>query len=254
MEVLTQDSSFTQFSKEFGESYHSTSDGALKETLHKHILPSFMFCKERKKLKVLDICFGLGFNTLCFVDFLKKENYKGKVEVHSPELNKALIQSLSNHKYPKNFDLEILDSLIATNFYKKDNLEIFLHIGDARAILPTLKGDFDIVFQDAFSPLKNPFLWTFEYFKTLYKLSKKDCIITTYSQNSSMLYSAFLCGFKSFLVKQKEVRDSVIFLKTQEMPKIECINILEIKAIDILHKIKTNENLKMLSDSKPFSA
>ena len=251
MKVLTQDKSFTQFSNEFQEAYHCISDGALKETLHKHIIPAFSFAKDKSELKILDICFGLGFNTLCFIAYAKAHNFCGNLEIHSPEKNITLLSSLTAHPYPSLLDSKILLSLIQKHYYCENNLSITLHIGDAREILPTLKTKLDIVFQDAFSPKKNPTLWSYEYFKMLFSLTNEDCLLTTYSQNSSMLYTAFLCGFKSFLVRQKEVRDSIILLKSPIYPPslLESSNILSITPIDMAHKIATNKNLKALYDS-----
>ena len=54
MQILTKDSTITLYSEQFDEAYHCANDGALQETLHKHILPAFTLKKENKKLKVLD--------------------------------------------------------------------------------------------------------------------------------------------------------------------------------------------------------
>ncbi|CAA6820277.1 MAG: SAM-dependent methyltransferase (EC, partial [uncultured Sulfurovum sp.] len=58
--VLCEDGSKTLFSKEFDEPYHSTKDGALHESLEKHVKPALQIKKMSKKLVILDICFGLG--------------------------------------------------------------------------------------------------------------------------------------------------------------------------------------------------
>ena len=79
-------------------------------------------------------------------------------------------------------------------------------------------------------------------------LTSNDCIITTYSQNSSMLYSAFLAGFKSYTLKKANTRDSIVLTKTQEIPCLESSNILEVLKVDISHKIATNKNLVGLYD------
>jgi len=43
--ILTNDGTATLYSKEFDESYHSQKDGALRESLEKHIIPAFKFSK-----------------------------------------------------------------------------------------------------------------------------------------------------------------------------------------------------------------
>ena len=40
--VLTKDGSFSAYSEQYDEHYHSINDGALNETLHKHIVPDYI--------------------------------------------------------------------------------------------------------------------------------------------------------------------------------------------------------------------
>lgn len=46
--LLCEDGTNTLFSKEFNEPYHSTKDGALHESLEKHVKPSFLRKKESR--------------------------------------------------------------------------------------------------------------------------------------------------------------------------------------------------------------
>lgn len=266
MQIFTKDSSITLYNTSFCEAYHNANDGALQETLHKHILPALSLKMQEPILSVLDICFGLGFNTLCLVHTAHSLRFKGKIFIHSPELDSNLLSKLLKHPYPKELEneLAILESLVARHYYKEQDLEIVLYLGNAREILKgflardskdTPRGiaqnpmRFNIVFQDAFSPLKNRDLWTYEYFKTLYALSSKEVIITTYSHHSCMLYSAYLAGFYAFKLHQKAVRDSVLFMKSQEIPNLSLDNVLQITPINLTHKIKTNPKLWGLYDA-----
>ena len=61
--VLCEDGTHTLYSVEFDEPYHSTKDGALHESLQKYVIPTLRIKKNRQKLVILDICFGLGYNT-----------------------------------------------------------------------------------------------------------------------------------------------------------------------------------------------
>jgi len=70
--IATEDGTITLFSKEFDEPYHSTYDGALHETMEKHIIPAFSLQKYRDKIRILDICFGLGYNVLATIYYIKK--------------------------------------------------------------------------------------------------------------------------------------------------------------------------------------
>ena len=65
-------------------------------------------------------------------------------------------------------------------YYKNINLKILF--GDARETLKTLSGKkFNAIFQDPFSPSKNPELWSKNYFEILKELLSETGIITTYS-------------------------------------------------------------------------
>ena len=254
MQILTKDASVTLYNASFNETYHNSNDGALQETLHKHILPAFALKKQQQHLKILDICFGLGLNALCAFHHLKELAFLGEVILHSPEIDTALLLLLKNHSYPKEleFSKQVINALQKQQEYHNNSFHLYLHLGEAREILKGfLKNGnqgFDIIFQDPFSPLKNHTLWTFEYFKILYALSSDDVVITTYSHNSSMLYSAFLAGFYAFKLVQKDVRDSVILTKTQVLPDLDLECVEQVVRINMEHKIKTNPKLKGLYD------
>ncbi|HFQ60899.1 MAG TPA: hypothetical protein ENK39_01185, partial [Epsilonproteobacteria bacterium] len=53
--VLCEDGTNTLYSKEFDEPYHSTKDGALHESLEKHVKPFFSLKSHKEKLTILDI-------------------------------------------------------------------------------------------------------------------------------------------------------------------------------------------------------
>ena len=101
--VQSEDGSFTAFSSEFQEHYHSTKDGALHESLYKHVIPAFEHHKEKDELTILDICFGLGFNTLATLYYMRQNNIKKKVRIFSPEFDAELIASLKGFTYPDIF-------------------------------------------------------------------------------------------------------------------------------------------------------
>jgi len=56
--TLSEDGSYTAYSTEYDEHYHSTKDGALRESLLKHVHPAFALMQEKKTLTILDICWG----------------------------------------------------------------------------------------------------------------------------------------------------------------------------------------------------
>jgi tRNA U34 5-methylaminomethyl-2-thiouridine-forming methyltransferase MnmC len=236
----TEDGTTTLYSEKFGESYHSTYDGALHETMQKHVIPAFSFQKDKEEIKILDICFGLGYNVLSTIYHVKKNHICSKIHIVSPEFDEALVRSLVDFEYPKEFDAfrDIIRQLSQECYYEDEQFKIEIILGDARETLPQLTEKFDIVYQDAFSPTQNPLLWTREYFSDIKALSRPDTIITTYSTAIAVRMGLHENGFKIFVYYGNGVRYSTI-----SSPKI-----LEIKYIDMELKKSRNREARSLRD------
>ena len=242
MLVLSDDGSYTAYSEEYDEHYHSTKDGALHESLTKHVNPALKLKESQDKIVILDICFGLGFNTLSTIYYAQEHNLESKIEIYSPELDSKLIESLNDFIYPKEFEAikHIINKLIATNMYEDERIKIKLFIGDAREYIRTFKKDkFDIVYQDAFSPSVNPVLWTKEYFRDISKIIKKDGILTTYSMALKTRLALHENGFNVYINSGEDIRDATIASKGE---------LATFKKVDMLHKISCNEDVESLRD------
>ncbi len=240
--ILSEDGSYTAYSKEYDEHYHSTKDGALFESLVKHIEPTMRLKENQKEIKILDICFGLGFNTLATLYYHKKYFLNSKLYIYSPELDSKLIESLVNFQYPKEFDqfLDIIESLVKYGVYDSELFHIEIFIGDAREyILKHHKNSFDIVYQDAFSPSTNPILWTQEYFNDISNIIKNDGILSTYSIALATRLALYNNSFYIYLNSGENFRDSTIASKSE---------LSDFTLVDMQHKISCNPHKKPLSD------
>jgi len=242
--VSTNDGTNTLYSVQFDECYHSTNDGALSETLQKHIIPAFTLSKPKEKITILDICYGLGYNTLATLYYCKLHKIESKIEIISPEFDEELVRSLIDFEYPKEFDSlkEIIKELSEKFFYEDGQFKITIIIGDAREELPNLDAKlntkFDIIYQDAFSPKKNPTLWTLEYFKLLYTLSNNEVIMTTYSSATPVRMGMWEAGFMLYSPPKSSVRSGTIASKSN----------LNLEIIDMELKLTRNKDAKSLSD------
>jgi tRNA U34 5-methylaminomethyl-2-thiouridine-forming methyltransferase MnmC len=208
--IKSSDGSFTLFSEKFNEHYHSTNDGALSEALYKHVIPALSI-SEKRDLNILDISFGLGFNS--FTTIYSLLNSGRKVKIVSPEIDEKLIKSLKYFPYPKIFEplQNIIYQVSENGFYKDENFEIDIHIGDAREFIKNYSGEkFDIVYQDPFSPIKTPNLWSIEYFKDLRNIVNCEVVLTTYSTSTPVRLSLFDNGFKIYSYKHEKVREGTI--------------------------------------------
>lgn len=240
--VSTEDGSNTLYSKKYNQHFHNTKDGAINEALHKHIFPAFLYHQNKKELNILDICFGLGYNSFATIFYILENNLDIKINIYSPELDFDLIKSLQNFSYPKEFEKfrNIINELSLNQKYEDEKIKIELFIGDAREVLKTFPNNFfDIVYQDAFSSEVNYELWTKEYFEDIYKISKEDCIITTYAIATPIRLSMYEAGFKIYQDRALNKKISLGFKKEQNSMG---------KVVNMEWKQVVNKELKALYD------
>ena len=120
-ELLTEDGSISLRSTFFKENFHSL-EGALKETKIKFTDPSDLKRFKDKSLNVLDICFGLGYNSASLFNYLIEQN--SFLTWYALEIDKKPLKfSLKNKLFNALWDpkvLKIFESLYA-NYYYQDN-------------------------------------------------------------------------------------------------------------------------------------
>jgi tRNA U34 5-methylaminomethyl-2-thiouridine-forming methyltransferase MnmC len=187
--VRTADGSITFHSEQYDEHYHSTS-GALTEAHKKYA----EVCKiyDRKEVDILDICFGLGYNSAAAID-----RFEGKsIRIVGLEIYEGIIKQIEmmGHEYPFecfNIMLEVakkgiykgpVDTRKVDFMRKEGEADVKLIMGDARETIKTLPDrSFDCAFHDPFSPKKNPELWTKEFFDEVFRVLRKGGMVATYS-------------------------------------------------------------------------
>ncbi len=233
----SEDGSFTLYSKEYDECYHSIRDGAFRESLEKHVKPAFELT-QKSHLRILDICFGLGFNTLSTLYHLKQQREVKSVEIFSPELDSDLLVSLRHFPYPPKLlpFKKIVIELIENGRYEENGIFVELYKGDAREYVKGLR-NIDVVYQDAFSPKKNPILWTVEYFEDIAKLLDPKGLLTTYSIASPVRFALDEAGFYIYEKEIEGIKKITIASKSE----------LPLKKVDILAK-KSRSRAKPLRD------
>jgi len=239
--TLSEDGSYTAYSKEYEEHYHSTRDGALKESLVKHVEPTFKIKQNQDEINILDICFGLGFNSLATLYYYKKESLKTKINIYSPELDASLVKSLQNFTYPEEFEefKHIVEAICRDGFYKDENFYIEVFLGDAREYVKKFENRFDIVYQDAFSPSSNPLLWTQEYFSDIKCSMKSDGVLSTYSIALATRLALYENGFSIYINSGEDFRDATIASTSK---------LTTFKEVDMPHKISCNPDAQPLRD------
>ena len=195
--VDTEDGSRTLFSEAYQEACHSTS-GAIAETLLHYVEGCQI--KNISRPHILEVGFGLGIGFLTTFDSLKSENKKW--DFVSLEIDGELLEwfRLENIEHPFLKDLKWV-SFGEMKALQCDTTNISLTIlcGDARMTLPFYMKihpfKWNAIYQDAFSPKKNPSLWTTEWFTFLKSHSTSDVILSTYSSNSQVRKSLLEAGW-----------------------------------------------------------
>ena len=95
---FTNDGSVGLFSPEADDIYHSTY-GALTEAYEKFIIPAEFekFFKQNKKIKILDVCFGIGYNSKSFINNFLEFIYNGTIDTYNIKYNSEI--DTDNKKY-----------------------------------------------------------------------------------------------------------------------------------------------------------
>lgn len=195
--IITEDGSHSLYVKELDEHYHSVY-GAVTESVHVFI-EAGLKAVSGDHINIFEIGFGTGLNAfLTLAEILGS----GKT-VHYTGLE----------KYP--LEAGILGSLNYASFFPKDEGEFFhlLHKapwnerteindefmlekkeGDIRSL--DIRDQFDLVYFDAFSPDKQPELWTIDIFFRIFRSMKPGSIFTTYSSKGQVRRNLTAAGFR----------------------------------------------------------
>ena len=202
--IKTEDNTETIWSEYFDEACHNLS-GAYEETLHNYILgcgiPNLF--DQGKDFQVLDVGFGVGVGLLSLINEIKRieDRKNAAIEYYSIELDEALLLwSLKNTLPEINFKKCEKNDLQYYEAYWEDLLTIKIFIGDGRVTLPKahqlgLIKQLSAIFQDAFSPRKNPALWSVEWFSFLKSMSEESVILSTYSSSIAIRKSLIIAGW-----------------------------------------------------------
>ncbi|MBD3259737.1 hypothetical protein GF371_03845 [Candidatus Woesearchaeota archaeon] len=201
--IITGDKSVTFISPKYGEAYHSLT-GAREEAFKKYSEPCRIAELAKKgSIKILDICFGLGYNSAAALETALKSNPKCRIEIFALENDEGILKkSLDLKPGIKHYDLIKKAIKNKDRRYENGQIKIRILLGDARETIKEIiknvkinKNPFDAVFFDPFSPRKCPELWTAEFFSDVNKVMKKGAILATYSCARSARKNMEKAGF-----------------------------------------------------------
>lgn len=127
---FTNDGSVGLFSKVDNDIYHSTY-GALTEAYEKFILPSNLFedIKNKTEIKILDICYGIGYNSKSAINFLIENYYNDTIYTNNTNIQNSNEKIYTDNNFRIDFN---------KNPKNSKNLNIYIKAIDTDKILAFL--------------------------------------------------------------------------------------------------------------------
>lgn len=223
----TSDGSFTFYSPEFGELFHSY-HGAQQEARCKFVEPTELAQKAQKpRVRLLDLCYGLGYNTASALETIWSINPTCLVEWIGLELDAAIPQAAIAIGLLKSWDSpvpELLAALVCPEAEGKSTIPAVqpsilefqgksmgsrtlttpqfqgtLWLGDARKTIQQVVNqgfEADAIFLDPFSPPNCPQLWTVEFLGWVARCLSPTGRLATYSCSASVRTALMAAGLK----------------------------------------------------------
>ncbi|MBW2983074.1 hypothetical protein KY327_02115 [Candidatus Woesearchaeota archaeon] len=196
------DGSHTFYNEDVGESYH-TPLGAAMEAREKYVPP----CEVEKRceqgaINVLDVCYGLGYNTAALIEATRNHRSDCDLAVYGLEIDKDIIERSLDP--PFHFAHENLFEGLIRNYdertltfsIKDDRTAITVLVGDAKERLEEVPFLADVVLFDPFSPRKAPEMWTEDFFRDIREKCADGAVLVTYSCARAVREAMAAAGFK----------------------------------------------------------
>ncbi|XGV95582.1 MAG: tRNA (5-methylaminomethyl-2-thiouridine)(34)-methyltransferase MnmD [Leptolyngbya sp. BL-A-14] len=196
----TEDGSFTFFSDEFGEAFHSR-QGAKAEAFQKFAQATELAQKAQKaSVRLLDVCYGLGYNTAAALETIWAVNPTCHVELYGLELDASVPQAAIAPPLLASWSSTVqavLQQMALTHACTMPYLTAKLLVGDARQTIQALcqqAFQADAIFFDPFSPRRCPQLWTIEFFTLVARCLAPDGRLATYSRAAAVRSAMHAAG------------------------------------------------------------
>lgn len=170
----TKDGSKGLYNKALDEIYHDR-NGAKKEAYEKFIEPCFVLKNQTKS--ILDICYGIGYNTKTALFYL--DNIKS---IDCVEIDPYLVQKSIEFEFSKK-----INETIQNNLKNPDFIHFFIE--DIRNFIPNCNKKYTIIFHDGFSPNKQSEVWSEDLIKKIIDKLCYDGVYVTYNKSKPVLKS-----------------------------------------------------------------
>ncbi len=201
----TKDGSLSLYSSNYKEAFHSN-NGAIKESINKYLKPAQLDrLYNTKKISILDVCIGMGYNTGCFLEILLKRGIQ--IDWHGLEIDQRPLKiALQEMNFIERWSPKVLsffDSIKRTGEWNDGINKGIAHWGEARKKINEINNSvkFDVILLDPFSPSKCPELWSEEFLSLLSKKLSHEGRLITYSRAASVRGSLKRAGLEIYSLK-----------------------------------------------------
>ncbi|HSV95720.1 MAG TPA: MnmC family methyltransferase [Spirochaetota bacterium] len=195
--IPTEDGTPSLYSDEYGQAMH-THSGAYTEALVKHVRPSGILARDEGALRVLDVGFGIGYNTLALLSEFRRDGRGQRLEIVTLEKDLPPVEIMESISFQGEMGAlyGMLKKLNGHSEVREDNFTVRMLTGDARkTVRDLIASRYHAIFHDPYSPAKNPELWTVEFFRELYRVADDGCTLTTYSGALQVRAALMEAGF-----------------------------------------------------------
>lgn len=190
---VTEDGSYTFYSEEFQEAFHS-SFGAKQEAEVRYIEPCQIkqLAATKSTICLLDICYGLGYNSAAALEAIWSVNPECKVELIALEISADVPRQAIAHNLLSQWRSPVpalLSQLGNQSLVQDKFLTAELLLGDARQTIQSIlkkSWQANAIFLDPFSPRKCPQLWTVEFIGLVSKCLIPTGKLATYSCSAAV--------------------------------------------------------------------
>lgn len=187
--ITTGDGSLSFYSPEYEQAFHNR-HGAREEALEKFTLPCDLLrlAQTRAELHILDVCFGLGYNSGVALEYLWRLNPACQVHLYALELHADVPQQAASAGIWASWPFaDLWQQWLATGTTETATIATatfqgHLLWGDARQTIQQVpKAWADAIFFDPFAPSSCPQLWTVEFFRSVAARLHPEGRLATYS-------------------------------------------------------------------------
>jgi tRNA U34 5-methylaminomethyl-2-thiouridine-forming methyltransferase MnmC len=195
--LITSDGSHSLYVPEIDECYHSA-HGAIQESRHIFI-EAGLKNSVQNEIQILEIGFGTGLNALLAYQFAMQTGRK----IHYITLEKfpVSIEQAALLNYPELIDKnlsEVFETMHKVTWNERHEISPFFVLEKIHVDFTEYQhaGQYDVIFFDAFSPEKQPEMWSQEQFDKIAVHCNPGAILTTYCAKGVVRRALQTAGFK----------------------------------------------------------